>query len=95
MIGAVTLLLLNGLLSRAMARFPRLARLIEGEATTLIENGVIVEPNLRREVMTIEELQRALRKHDVDWEDVARVQRALLELDGTVTVQLKPAGQQT
>lgn len=95
MIGAVTLFILNGLLSRAMTYFPRLARWIEGEPTTLIENGVIVEPNLRREVMTIEELQRALRKRDVDWEDVSRVERALLELDGTVTVHLKPAAQQT
>lgn len=91
-IGAVTLLVANGLLNRATSRFPSLARWIEGEPTTLIDNGAIVEPNLRREVMTLEELQRALRKHDVEWEDVGRVQRALLELDGTVTVHLKPAG---
>ena len=41
--------------------------------------------------MTIDELQRALRKHGFEWQDVARVQTALLELDGTVTVQVKEA----
>jgi len=39
--------------------------------------------------MTIDELQRALRKHGLEWEEVARVQKALLELDGTVTVHVK------
>ncbi len=88
-IGALTLFILNGALARATFRFPRLARVLEGEPTTLIQNGVIVEPNLRREVMTVEELQRALRKHGLEWDDVPRVQDALLELDGTVTVHLK------
>ncbi len=89
LIGALTLFVLNGLLSRATFRFPRLARLIEGEPTTLIEHGKIIEPNLRREVMTLEELQRALRKHDLDMGDLPRVEHALLELDGTVTILLK------
>ncbi len=88
-IGALTLFFMNGLLSRLTLRFPGLARALEGEPTTLIENGRIVEPNLRREVMTLEELQHSLRKHDLGWEDVSQIQRALLELDGTVTIQLK------
>ncbi|MDE3088247.1 MAG: hypothetical protein KGJ80_02525 [Chloroflexota bacterium] len=49
-------------------------------------------PNLRREVMTMEELQRALRKHDLDWDEVSRIEHAQLELDGTVTVHLKETG---
>jgi uncharacterized membrane protein YcaP (DUF421 family) len=88
-IGALTLFILNGLVSRATFRFPRLARLLEGEPTPLIQGGAILEPNLRREVMTLEELQGALRKHDLDWQDVPRIDRALLESDGTVTVHLK------
>ncbi len=90
-IGALTLFILNGVLARATFRFPRLARVLEGEPTTLIRNGVIVEPNLRREVMTMDELKGALRKHDLDWQDVPRIEHALLESDGTVTVHLKEA----
>lgn len=89
LIGALTLFILNGLIARVTFQFPWLARLLEGAPTTLIEKGKIVGPNLRREVMTIEELQRALRKHDLDMSDISRVERALLELDGTVSIHLK------
>lgn len=88
-IGALTLFFLNGLLARATFRFPWLERVLAGQPTALVQDGKIIEPNLKREVMTIEELKRALRKHDLDWEDLPCVQHAQLELDGTVTVHLK------
>jgi uncharacterized membrane protein YcaP (DUF421 family) len=88
-VGALTLFILNGLIARLTYRFPRLAEWLDGGPTVLIDNGRIVEPNMRRELITLEELQRALRKHDLGWEDVSQIQRALLELDGSVTVQLK------
>ncbi|HEX9074333.1 MAG TPA: YetF domain-containing protein [Anaerolineae bacterium] len=89
LIGGLTLFVVNGALSRIMYRFPRLAEWLSGGPTVLIENGRIVEPNMRREVMTLEELQRSLRHHNLGWEDVTQIRRALLELDGTVTIQLK------
>ena len=88
-IGALTLFSLNGVLSRLAFHWPRLAQWMEGTPTVLVEKGRIIEPNMRREVMTLEELQRSLRKHDLGWEDIAQIQRALLELDGTVTIQLR------
>ncbi len=88
-IGAMTVFVLNGLLARLTYRFPRLAEWIDGGPTTLIADGRIVQANMRREVMTLEELQRSLRHHDLGWEDIPRVRRALLELDGTLTIQLK------
>ena len=89
LIGGLTLFVVNGLLSRLVYRFPRLTDWLSGGPTVLIENGRIVEPNMRREVMTLEELQRSLRHHNLGWEDVTQIRRALLELDGTVTIQLK------
>ncbi len=89
LIGAITLFVVNGIISRLAYRFPRLAEMLDGGPTVLIENGRIIEPNMRHEVMTLEELQRSLRKHDLGWEDISQIQRALLELDGTVTIQLK------
>ncbi len=88
-VGALTVFLLNGLVARLTFRFPRLAKWIEGGPTTLIDDGRIVQTSMRREVMTLEELQRSLRKHDLGWEDISKIRRALLELDGTVTIQLK------
>src|SRR5512142_1129096 len=54
-IGALTLFILNGLLARATFRFPWLERVLAGQPATLIRDGKIIEPNLKREVMTIEE----------------------------------------
>ncbi len=88
LIGGLTLFSVNGLVSRLAARWPWLARLLEDRPTPLIENGRILERNLRREVMTLDELQRALRRHDLGWEDLPLIHRALLESDGSVTIQM-------
>jgi len=87
LIGGLTLFCANGLLSRLALRFPSLARLFEGRPALLIEDGRILTKNLRREVMTRGELERAIRKHDLDPEaDLPLIKRALLEQDGTVTI---------
>ncbi|MGZ3604374.1 MAG: YetF domain-containing protein, partial [Thermodesulfobacteriota bacterium] len=79
-----------GLIGRLTLYFPGLVRVLEGEPTPLIENGRILTRNLRREVMTRTELERAIRKHGLDSEaDLPMIKRALLEQDGTVTINLK------
>ena len=87
LIGGLTLFVANGLIGRLTLHFPALARLFEGRPTVLIEEGRILTKNLRREVMTRGELERAIRKHDLDPEaDLPLIKRALLEQDGTVTI---------
>ncbi len=89
LIGAMTVFFLNGVIARIGFRFPRLAQWVDGEPTTLIQDGRIKQENMRSEVMTLEELHRSLRHHELGWEDIARIRRALLEVDGTVTIQLE------
>jgi uncharacterized membrane protein YcaP (DUF421 family) len=87
LIGGLTLFCANGLIGRLTLRFPGLERLFEGKPTVLIEEGRTLMRNLRREVMTSGELERATRKHDLDPEcDLPLIKRALLEQDGTVTI---------
>jgi uncharacterized membrane protein YcaP (DUF421 family) len=87
LIGGLTLFCANGLISRLNLHFPNLARLLEGKATLLIEDGLILRKSLGREVMTRSELERAIRKHDLDPEtDIHLIKKALLEQDGTVTI---------
>ena len=87
LIGGLTLFWANGLVGRLTLLFPGLGRLLEGKPTPLIEDGRILIKNLRREVMTRAELERAIRKHDLDPEtDLPLIKRALLEQDGTVTI---------
>ena len=87
LIGGLTLFCANGLIGRLILYFPGLARLVEGKPTPLIEDGKVLTKNLRREVMTRSELERAIRKHELDPEtDLPLIKRALLEQDGTVTI---------
>jgi uncharacterized membrane protein YcaP (DUF421 family) len=86
-LGAVALLTANGLLARLMVRAPKLERFLFGEPTALIEGGRILRDNMRREVMTTAELERAIRKHELDPEtDLVLIRRALLEQDGSVSI---------
>jgi len=90
LIGGMTLFCANGLIARLSLHYPGLRRLLEGEPTVLIEDGKILRRNLKREVMTMAELERAIRKHDLDpATDLPLVKRALLEEDGTVTIVRK------
>ena len=87
LLGGLTLFCANGLVGRLTLFFPGLGRLLEGKPTPLIEDGRVLIKNLRREVMTRAELERAIRKHDLDPEtDLPLIKRALLEQDGTVTI---------
>jgi uncharacterized membrane protein YcaP (DUF421 family) len=95
LIGGLTLFVANGLIGRLTLHFPSVARLLEGKPTPLIEDGRILAKNLRREVMTRSELERAIRKHELDPNtDLPLIKRALLEQDGTVTILHKSQGNQ-
>jgi uncharacterized membrane protein YcaP (DUF421 family) len=86
-LGAVALLSANGLVARLLLRAPRLERWVLGQPTPLIEDGRILRKNMRHEVMTMSELERAIRKHDLDpATDLVLIRRALLEQDGSVTI---------
>ena len=96
LIGGLTLFVANGLIVRLSIRFPTLARFLESKPTLLIENGRVLTENLRRETMTHEELERAIRKHDLDpSRDILSIKRALLEEDGTVTIMRRETKRET
>jgi len=59
-------------------------RLVEGTPTVLVQEGRILEANLRREGIEIEELRMAMREHGVDALDAVKL--AVLEIDGTVSI---------
>jgi uncharacterized membrane protein YcaP (DUF421 family) len=88
LLAAAILLVLNALLRRARAHWPRLGHVLAGTSTVLISHGKIEEKNLRREGVDQELLEQALREHGV--QDVAGVDLAVLELDGSISVV--PAG---
>ena len=64
-------------------RFKRLRPLLEGEPTLLIADGRILERNLRRERMTIEEVRAEARQKSIGSLDDIRF--AVLETNGRIS----------
>lgn len=64
--------------------FPSFGRLIRGKPLELIRDGKPIRQNMRRELVTMDELKEQLREQGID--DLARVDRACMEADGRISV---------
>ena len=80
----LTVLGLELVLSGFIMRSVRFRRLLCGKPVILIENGRILQQNLRSTRVTLDELAGHLREKDVL--DVTSVQYAILETDGNLSV---------
>ena len=86
-IGLIPMLTILGtelVLSGAMLRSIRLRKLLCGKPVILIENGRILQENLRAARLTLDELAGHLREKDVL--DIRTVQYAILETNGNLSV---------
>ncbi len=81
-IGAATLLLVNYLVVRFLFRHDKLDRLVEGEATVLIENGRILQDKLAKEVLTVQDLEAAA--HKQGFGNLGEVDCATLDPSGMI-----------
>jgi uncharacterized membrane protein YcaP (DUF421 family) len=68
----------------ASFRFPALKRLGHAAPLQLIHDGRLLRRNLRKELVTLEELQGHLRKEGID--DIAKVKDAYMEGDGKISI---------
>ncbi|HKW48609.1 MAG TPA: YetF domain-containing protein [Gemmatimonadaceae bacterium] len=82
LLGAATLLVLNGILVRVLFHFGKLDA-IEGRPDILIRNGHIVRKHLDRELITLAELESAARRQGL--ESLAHVKHCRLETGGALT----------
>ena len=83
LLGAATLLLVNWLVVRWTFNHPRVERLVEGTPTLLVDRGVVNSEALARELVTVDELRTAARRHGLLSLDDA--ERVVLETGGTLT----------
>ncbi|HWQ13166.1 MAG TPA: YetF domain-containing protein [Roseiflexaceae bacterium] len=65
-------------------RFPAVERFVHPPALPLVREGRVLRQNMRREMITDEELMSQLREQGVD--DLSQVKEAALEGDGRVSV---------
>ena len=82
-VAASTLLVLNFLVANVSGGSRRFRRLVEGEPTLLIHDAKIIEANMAREHVSMDELHRALREHGINSCD--QVALAVLEVDGSIS----------
>jgi uncharacterized membrane protein YcaP (DUF421 family) len=83
-LGAATLFLINEVFARTTAVWPFASRLLEGEPTTLIENGNPVRKALRSTGISLSELRATARRQG--FAHLGDVHTAILETNGVVTM---------
>ncbi|MGZ6539985.1 MAG: DUF421 domain-containing protein, partial [Bacteroidia bacterium] len=84
LIAAVTLFSLNSIIRFLVFKFKPVQNFLEGEAIILIYKGTVLEKNLKKERITMEELKSTVREHGV--EKISEVDLAVLEMDGNISV---------
>ena len=87
LISAATLLVCHSVLGRVGFHSKRAARLIDGQPYTLIEQGEVNRPLMRQQLITVEDVQAALRAGGCL--HAHEVERATLETNGQITVVLR------
>ncbi len=83
-IGATTILVLNYGVVRMAYRSPKMRHILEPSPTLLIHAGRILHQNLKKELITMDDLDAALRKSGIL--DPQHVQVAILEENGNISV---------
>ena len=91
LVSILTLICLELMLSGLTLRFGRLRPALFGRPCLLIEKGVIDQREMARCRFTVEELSGQLRRQGVT--DPSRVEYAVLETDGSLSLLLFPAFQ--
>ena len=92
-IGATSLLVTNFLVVRFLYGHRKLDQLVEGKADVLIENGKVRTQHLKKELITMAQLEAAARKQG--FRSLSEVEQCVLEPGGTMTfLGKKPAAEE-
>jgi len=83
LLGAAALLLMNYLVVRFLFSHPKLDRYVEGQALELVRDGKVLQRNMRRELITLDELRSRARLQGID--DLKTVKCARIEVGGALT----------
>jgi uncharacterized membrane protein YcaP (DUF421 family) len=89
-IGATSLLLVNYLVVRFLYGHRSLDQMVEGHADILIEGGKVKTQRLKKELITIAQLEAAARKQGFD--SLSEVDQCVLEPGGTISFIGKKPG---
>lgn len=83
-VASLVLLGLNRLLNAVLRRSKKIERFMVGEPLLLVNDGHVLQNNIDREGLTMEQLSAALREHGMDKLEDAHLM--VLEVDGSISV---------
>jgi uncharacterized membrane protein YcaP (DUF421 family) len=83
LLGATSLLATNYLVVRFLYSHRKLDQIVEGRANVLIENGKVREERVKKELITLPQLEAAARKQG--FASLAEVDQCILEPGGTLS----------
>ena len=82
-VAAGTLLILNYFIAGLSGRNRRFRRVIQGQPSLLVHDGMVIEAHMLKERVSMDELHRAFREHGINSCD--QVALAVLEVDGSIS----------
>jgi uncharacterized membrane protein YcaP (DUF421 family) len=85
-VSAATLLALNYGVSAGTARWPWFRLAVEGRGRVIVEDGHVVEKALKREHLLPDDVERVLQARLDTPTQISDIKRAVLEVDGSVSV---------
>jgi uncharacterized membrane protein YcaP (DUF421 family) len=86
LVSAITLFAVNWVVSYITYRSPAARQIIEGSGRIVVRDGAFVTENLRREHLTEADITRIVQERLDVATPITDIQRAVLEVDGTVSV---------
>lgn len=93
LVSASALFILNYVIKIIFFKNRKISNLILGSPVMLIHKGVVITEHLKSERISLEELETAAREHGE--EDLKKVDLAVLETDGSISIMSKDFHHQT
>lgn len=90
---ALGLFICNYILKLFLRRSSRFSKLVQGEKIVLVVDGKLLKHGLQQSMMSVEEVQMAVREHGV--KDISEADLVVLEVDGNITVLSKDYSHKT
>lgn len=84
LIAAATLFSVDRLLTLYVRGHGRARTLLEGSPVVIINHGQVIEANLRKEQLSLDDLTETLHEHGI--ETLGQVKMAVLEMDGSLSI---------
>ena len=81
---ALGLFICNYIFKFFINRSKKFSNIIQGEKIVLIQEGVVLQMGMKHAMMSVDELERAIREHGVTGID--KVDLAVLEVDGNISI---------